>query len=87
MSVKIFLYIITSLILIGILKPVNSNISRILTLVISVIIAITSVNYIVPAIELIKKLAENNGIIVLTDSDSAGGIIRSYLRRYNRLAT
>lgn len=31
-------------------------------------------------IELIKKLAENNGIIVLTDSDSAGGIIRSYLK-------
>ena len=61
MSVKIFLYIITSLILIGILKPVNSNISRILTLVISVIIAITSVNYIVPAIELIKKLSESSG--------------------------
>ena len=31
-------------------------------------------------IELIKKLAEKNGIIVLTDSDSAGGIIRSYLK-------
>lgn len=31
-------------------------------------------------IELIKKLSEKNGIIVLTDSDSAGGIIRSYLK-------
>lgn len=29
---------------------------------------------------LIKKLAEKNGVIVLTDSDSAGGIIRSYLK-------
>ena len=61
MNLKIFLYIISSLILIGILKPVNANISRILTLVISVIIAITSVNYIVPAIELIKKLSESSG--------------------------
>ena len=31
-------------------------------------------------IALIKKLAEKNGVIVLTDSDSAGGIIRSYLK-------
>lgn len=31
-------------------------------------------------IELIKKLSEKNGIIVLTDSDNAGGIIRSYLK-------
>lgn len=31
-------------------------------------------------VELIKKLSEKNGIIVLTDSDSAGGIIRSYLK-------
>ncbi len=30
--------------------------------------------------KLIKKLAEKNGVIVLTDSDSAGGIIRSYLK-------
>lgn len=30
--------------------------------------------------ELIKKLAQPKGIIVLTDSDSAGGIIRSYLK-------
>ncbi len=29
---------------------------------------------------LIKKLAEKEGIIVLTDSDSAGSIIRSYLK-------
>ena len=29
---------------------------------------------------LIKKLAENGGIIILTDSDSAGSIIRSYLK-------
>ena len=33
----------------------------IITFVISVIIAITSVNYIVPAIELIKKLSESSG--------------------------
>lgn len=31
-------------------------------------------------VKLIKKLAEKNGIIVLTDSDSAGSIIRSYLK-------
>ena len=31
-------------------------------------------------VDLIKKLAEKNGVIVLTDSDSAGGIIRSYLK-------
>lgn len=31
-------------------------------------------------VELIKKLAEKKGVIVLTDSDSAGGIIRSYLK-------
>ena len=31
-------------------------------------------------VRLIKKLAEKQGIIVLTDSDSAGGIIRSYLK-------
>lgn len=31
-------------------------------------------------VELIKKLSKKNGIIVLTDSDSAGGIIRSYLK-------
>lgn len=31
-------------------------------------------------VKLIKKLSEKNGIIVLTDSDSAGGIIRSYLK-------
>ena len=31
-------------------------------------------------VELIRRLAEQNGIIVLTDSDSAGGIIRSYLK-------
>lgn len=31
-------------------------------------------------VELIKKLSEKNGIIILTDSDSAGGIIRSYLK-------
>lgn len=31
-------------------------------------------------VRLIKKLAEKNGIIILTDSDSAGGIIRSYLK-------
>lgn len=31
-------------------------------------------------VQLIKKLSEKNGIIVLTDSDSAGGIIRSYLK-------
>ena len=31
-------------------------------------------------IALIKKLAEKNGVIILTDSDSAGGIIRSYLK-------
>ena len=31
-------------------------------------------------VELIKKLSEKNGVIVLTDSDSAGGIIRSYLK-------
>ncbi len=31
-------------------------------------------------VQLIKKLAEKNGIIILTDSDSAGGIIRSYLK-------
>ena len=31
-------------------------------------------------VELIKRLSEKNGIIVLTDSDSAGGIIRSYLK-------
>ena len=30
--------------------------------------------------ELIKKLAEKSGIIILTDSDSAGSIIRSYLK-------
>lgn len=30
--------------------------------------------------ELIKRLAEERGIIVLTDSDSAGNIIRSYLK-------
>ncbi|MBQ5764777.1 MAG: DUF4093 domain-containing protein [Clostridia bacterium] len=29
---------------------------------------------------LIKKLAEKNGVIVLTDSDSAGSIIRSHLK-------
>lgn len=29
---------------------------------------------------LIKKLAEKSGIIILTDSDSAGGIIRAYLK-------
>lgn len=31
-------------------------------------------------VELIKKLSEKNGIIILTDSDSAGSIIRSYLK-------
>ena len=31
-------------------------------------------------VRLIKKLSEKNGVIVLTDSDSAGGIIRSYLK-------
>ncbi len=31
-------------------------------------------------VALIRRLAENNGVIVLTDSDSAGGIIRSYLK-------
>lgn len=31
-------------------------------------------------VELIKKLSLKNGIIVLTDSDSAGSIIRSYLK-------
>lgn len=31
-------------------------------------------------VELIRRLANNKGIIVLTDSDSAGGIIRSYLK-------
>lgn len=31
-------------------------------------------------VELIRRLAEDKGIIVLTDSDSAGGIIRSYLK-------
>lgn len=31
-------------------------------------------------LELIKKLSQKSGIIVLTDSDSAGGIIRSYLK-------
>lgn len=31
-------------------------------------------------VKLIRRLAEQNGIIVLTDSDSAGGIIRSYLK-------
>ena len=31
-------------------------------------------------VRLIKKLAEKDGIIVLTDSDSAGSIIRSYLK-------
>lgn len=31
-------------------------------------------------VALIRRLAEKNGIIVLTDSDSAGGIIRSYLK-------
>lgn len=31
-------------------------------------------------VELIKKLADKNGVIVLTDSDSAGSIIRSYLK-------
>ncbi len=31
-------------------------------------------------VDLIKKLAEKDGIIVLTDSDSAGNIIRSYLK-------
>ncbi|MBQ3088498.1 MAG: DUF4093 domain-containing protein [Clostridia bacterium] len=31
-------------------------------------------------VELIKKISEKNGIIVLTDSDSAGSIIRSYLK-------
>ncbi len=31
-------------------------------------------------VQLIKKLSQKNGIIVLTDSDSAGGIIRSYLK-------
>ena len=30
--------------------------------------------------QLIKRLAEKKGIIVLTDSDSAGSIIRSYLK-------
>lgn len=30
--------------------------------------------------ELIKKLAQKNGVIVLTDSDSAGNIIRSHLK-------
>ena len=30
--------------------------------------------------QLIKKLSENRGVIVLTDSDSAGSIIRSYLK-------
>lgn len=30
--------------------------------------------------ELIKKLAEKSGIIILTDSDSAGNMIRSYLK-------
>ena len=31
-------------------------------------------------VQLIKKLSENRGVIVLTDSDSAGSIIRSYLK-------
>jgi len=31
-------------------------------------------------VELIKKVSLKNGIIVLTDSDSAGSIIRSYLK-------
>ncbi len=31
-------------------------------------------------VELIKKLALKNGVIVLTDSDSAGAIIRSHLK-------
>lgn len=31
-------------------------------------------------IELIKKLSKKKGIIILTDSDNAGGIIRSYLK-------
>lgn len=31
-------------------------------------------------VQLIKKLAEKKGVIVLTDSDSAGSIIRSYLK-------
>lgn len=30
--------------------------------------------------ELIRTLSEKSGVIVLTDSDSAGGIIRSYLK-------
>ena len=31
-------------------------------------------------VELLRKLSHNNGVIVLTDSDSAGSIIRSYLK-------
>ncbi len=31
--------------------------------------------------DLIRKLAEPKGIIVMTDSDSAGGVIRSYLKK------
>lgn len=31
-------------------------------------------------VQLIKKLSEKKGVIVLTDSDSAGSIIRSYLK-------
>ena len=31
-------------------------------------------------VQLIKKLAKKKGVIVLTDSDSAGSIIRSYLK-------
>ena len=61
MNVRIFLYVIVSLILIVFLKPENPTFSKLLTVMVSAIVAVTSINHLIPVMDFIKKLSDNSG--------------------------
>ena len=61
MNVRIILYVIVSLILIVFLKPENPTFSKLLTVMVSAIVAVASINHLIPVMDFIKKLSDNSG--------------------------
>ena len=56
---KFFAFVISSLVLIIILKQFNPSISRFLVITVSVILALSSIEFMQPAIDFVKTLSQN----------------------------
>ncbi len=58
MNIKIFLFIIVSLLLVVFLKQVNPSISKFLAFSICIILALSSIEFLAPAIDFVKTLSQ-----------------------------